>query len=485
MNKILKYILYIIGTLVLVGLTAFFTWFYNPYSDTLRLDPSQVYGDTTGSQGYLITNASIVDVKAGKLIRGKDLLIRNGVIEGVLSSGLSDSLTHNYQVTDATGKFILPGLFDLHTHLNSGGLVAPEESTPTSVLEQFVRYGVTTILSVGPQGFDENQTVKLKEKKDRQQIISPELFATGNVLTAPGSHPVGTVLSDMLGKPADEIDLQTEAKGIILVTPDTDLNTIIQTKKNKELDGIKVIVESGPEQWYPKPRMSAKAIQKIVDSASRYNMPVFAHVTRYEEFSDAVHAGVDGIMHSVSNKVIEDSELLDIMKRDSIFYVPTFSMFNMPGYLSNPTLLDDPFLMDKASRRATRSLENWPIRTLIQSGWDLDYKKQLRIATENMKIMHQAGIPVVMGTDAGNPTIFPGYSAHLELEFMAQAGLSNADVLRAATIHSASVLGIDQHTGSIAEGKAANLMLLNENPLDDIRNTRSINRVMLEGYWIE
>jgi len=103
----------------------------------------------------------------------------------------------------------------------------------------------------------------------------------------------------------------------------------------------------------------------------------------------------------------------------------------------------------------------------------------------NISQFHEAGVPVMMGTDAGNPTIFPGYSAHQELEFMADAGMTPAEILQSATIIPARFLKIDSSMGSIAEGKVASLIMLDENPLENISNTQTLSRVMLEGYWIE
>lgn len=116
-------------------------------------------------------------------------------------------------------------------------------------------------------------------------------------------------------------------------------------------------------------------------------------------------------------------------------------------------------------------------------GGNAEAKKQRVLY--NFSQLHEAGVPVMMGTDAGNPTIFPGYSAHKELEFMADAGMSPAEILQSSTIIPARFLNMDETMGSIAEGKVASLIMLDENPLDDVSNTQTLTRVMLEGYWIE
>jgi len=112
-------------------------------------------------------------------------------------------------------------------------------------------------------------------------------------------------------------------------------------------------------------------------------------------------------------------------------------------------------------------------------------KTLLKISAITIGVIVLAGVPILMGSDAGNPSVIPGYSAHNELKFMAEQGMSNINVLRSATIEAAKFLGIEASHSSIEEGKSASFLMLDNNPLEDITNSRSINRVMLEGYWME
>lgn len=483
MSNFLKYTLFTAGTLIVIGVVGFFNWFYNPYEHTLHLNPESVYAEQKGQRGYLITNGRIIDVELGSVTDSRHLLVRKGTIEKIFAGSVPDSLKETYTVVDAGNKYIMPGLIDMHAHLNSGGLTPPDASTRLSALEQFLRYGVTTIFTLGGHGFNQDVTKDLILKEENNELIAPEIYAAGDILTAPGGYPIPLVPM-MTGLPAEEIDLNEQ--GIITVTSETDLDAILSKKEELGLNGVKIMVESGLAGMETVPRLSDDTVEKIVEAASRYNLPVFAHTSRQDDLKDAVEAGVDAIVHTVGDQKFSDMEpLFEKMKADSIYYIPTLSIAYMPQYIETAEILDDPFYVQYSSERTSRSLENWPVRMMISSSSGRSASEHKNIMLENFALLYEAGVPILMGADAGNPTVIPGYSAHMELEYMGREGMSAAEILRSATIAPARFLGADQTTGSIAEGKAASLIILNENPLEDIRNTRSIDRVMHEGYWIE
>jgi imidazolonepropionase-like amidohydrolase len=482
MKKVLKFIGVAAGILFLIGITGYFVWFHNSEEHILKLKASEVYSPEKGNS-YLITNANIIDVEAGSVLENQNLIIENGVFKQIFEGQVPDSLKASYKIVDAKNRYLMPGMIDMHTHLNSGGLVPPDESTRPMALEQFARYGVSTIFTLGGHGFNEEITAELKEKQRKHEIVAPMILATGNILTAPGGYPIPFV-SGMTGLSEDEIDL--DEQGIFTITDETDLDAIFSKKKKLGLNGVKVMVESGLGGASEEPRLSNKLTGKIVQKASQYNLPVFAHVTRIADLQDAVNAGVDVIVHTVEDELLTGAEpFLEKMIRDSIFYTPTLSVAYIFQYVGSAENLEDPFMMQYSSERTNRSLENWPVRQMMVSsyGIDLDLHKENNI--KNFTAMYKAGVTILMGSDAGNPSIIPGYSAHKELGFMAEAGMSNAEVLRSATIAPAKFLKMENTIGSIKEGKIANLLMLDKDPLDDVKNSRTIYKVMLEGYWLE
>ena len=487
MKKLLRIALVVIIGLFVLGFAAYRLWFYNPYHDALRLNPESIFSEGVSSDGLLIRNATLIDVVAGKAIPNTNLLIQGDSIAEVIY-GNELEVPASVEVYEAQNKFIMPGLIDVHVHLAmhwhliSGDFSSRDSLVSKAALEQFVRYGVTTVLTLGGGGANNEQVAELKRLERSNAIVAPLLFATGNLITAPGSHPITTIMR----LSADTDSARLHQAGVTVVAEDDDPSFIIANKKQLGLDGVKIIIESGPPPFYPNPRMSVKTAGKIIEHAAKYDLPVYAHTESYAEFADAVHLGVHGVMHSVLDTLIDDVNLIERMKQKGIYYVPTLSIFYGFQYLEKPERLEDNFLQAGISKRVLRGLEH-PLfrfgfgRTLSR----YDISEWLETSMLNLVRLHDAGVKVALGTDASTPFNFPGYGVHVEMELMARAGLSNADVLRIATINGAGFLGIEDKLGTLDAGKIANLLVLDKNPLTDIRNTRSIDRVILKGHIID
>lgn len=482
MKKVLKFIGVLLGVFFAIGIISYFVWFHNSEEHLLKLVASEVYS-LDKNKSYLITNANIIDVEAGIVLKKQNLIIQNGVFKQIFEGHLPDSLKTKYKIIDAENRYLMPGMIDMHAHLNSGGLIPPDETTRPMALEQFARYGVCTIFTLGGHGFNEEITAELKEKQQKHEIIAPMILATGQILTAPGGYPIPFV-SGMTGLSEDEINLNEQ--GILTITDETNLDAIFSKKKALGLNGVKVMMESGLGGASEEPRLSNQLAKKIIQKASQYKLPVFAHITRKADLEDAVNAGASVIVHTLEDELLKNNEpILEKMIRDSVSYTPTLSVAYLFEYVGSAEILDDSFMLQYSSERTNRSLENWPIRQMMVNSYGMDTDLHKENIIKNFTIMYEAGVNILMGSDAGNPSIIPGYSAHKELEFMAEAGMTNVEVLRASTIAPAKFLKMDDKIGSIKEGKNASFLMLDKNPLENIKNSRTIYKVMLEGYWIE
>ena len=461
-------------------------WFYNPHAFSLRLDPESAFQDAVSSNALLIRNATLVDVVEGTTVRNAHVHIRGDTIAEVVL-GEAPEIDANVKVYDAGNKYVMPGLIDVHVHLMMHpqpmhGKLGPKDALASELaLEQFVRYGVTTVLVLGGVGANDEQAAELKRRERANEIIAPLIYATGDLITAPGSHPITTIMR----LPADTDPVYLHHAGVTVIGPNNDPSSIIAKKKRLGLDGVKLMIEAGPPPWYPNPRMSRETASRIAKAAHRHDLPVYAHALSYSDFSDAIDVGVDGTMHSVTDTLIDDDALIERMKKDGIFYVPTFSQFYGFQSLDKPERMRDSYLQAGISQRTLRGLQHPLFRFFLGrtfrnqnvSGW-------LDTAMRNLRRLHREGVRIVLGTDSGTPFNFQGYSAHVEMELMALAGLDNVDVIRAATVNGAAFLQMTDKLGTIERGKVANLLVLAKNPLADIRHTRTIEEVILKGRII-
>lgn len=471
----------VVVLLAVLAAGAYAIWLYNPHNDRLVLDPSELFPPDHANRTLLLRDVKIVDLESGSVRPESQILIRGDSIVGI-TSGSSGRVVDAGQVIDGMGRWVMPGLIDLHVHLNTGGIAEREPDTVRFCLESFVRYGVTTVLWLGGFAGNDRQTAEAKKRQREHAIVSPILFGSGEIITIPGSHPISTLSQRRVGMTYE----QMRESGVVAYTPDRDLRAIVDRKRTLGLDGVKIVIEDGPEPWYPKPRMSRETAREIVEAASAAGLPVFAHISGVDEMSDAIESGVVGIMHSAHDRLIDDPGLVSRMLERKVTYVPNLGIAFAPNLALDPIRLQEPFLRNGVSARALRSLENPLFRAMFLGQMEeFDSRGVLDRQLANLARLNRQGVRIGMGSDTSNLFAFPGYSAHVELEQMAAAGMSPIEVLRAATVNGARLLGAPDRLGSVRVGGTANLLLLDANPLEDVQNVRRIHSVILQGAVID
>lgn len=424
----------------------------------------------------LITDATIVLPVENRVTEPRDILVSEGKIVEVAAAGsILPSLAAS--VIDAEGLYALAGLIDVHAHIGDGGRGAQSEVDRQGALGQFIRYGVTTIFAPGGGGGNDHQLASWKDRCAAGEFPCPGLYGSGALITAPGSHPIGTIWGF-----DDEADpARVYERGGVALAEDAPVGPLLDRKMAMGVDGIKIIVEDGIGPRYPMPRLSKAKIASIVDEAHSRGLQVFAHVSQPQHIADAVEGGVDGVMHS-SERPIPDV-VLDKMARQEIFYVATLSLYD--GFIDHAFGLfeQEPFALAGVSPRALASLEDEAWRNSPHDTQEeaLAFERALE---DNIRRVAEAGVPLALGTDTNNATVFPGYSAHEELALMVKAGLSPARALAAATAGGAAFLQKEKTLGRIATGYEADILLLAGNPLEDILLTRALHTVLDDGRLV-
>lgn len=367
---------------------------------------------------------------------------------------------------DLTGKYVIPGIINLHTHL--GNVVDlnqdPKNFTRenlTKNLKTYAAYGVTTVLSMGS---DQDLIYQMRAEQRAGRPSTTRIYTAGRGFTGKEGYP--TKAPGMRGVPYEPS------------TPEEAKRFVDELAANKP-DIVKIWVDDhlGKEQKIP-----IELSKAIVNAAKAKGLRVGAHMFYLDDAKKLVSAGAYGLAHSVRDKPV-DAELIALMKKNGAWQqAGTFTReASMFAYATAPDWLDDPFFSKHASPKAIATIKTPAYQQRVTADPEnMRYKEFLKTAQQNFKKLYDAGVKMGFGTDTGPPARFPGYFEHWEMKLMKDAGLTPMQILTIATKNSAEFLGAKE-LGTLEKGKWADMVVLGANPLDDIKNTRSIEAVYVAG----
>ena len=436
----------------------------------------------------LIVGGSVVDPSREGPPRQLDIAIDDGRIVAVgedLESRYSAAL--NMIVED---RFVIPGLADMHSHFGNG-ILPPGEDDSAQVLARHLYYGNTTILNLGSFQASPGRIDELRAAMEAGELEGPRLLAVGALITREGSHPTTTIYSPEVQEQIRTIVADAPSTGPIDLTP-LRATTLVRTPEDviQEVrrvaewgaDAIKITVESGPPAFGPLPRMTPEMIAAAVATARPFGIPVLCHVSMLPELEDCIAQGADGAVHGLTPDAPLPDGLEQRMVDAGFTLIPTASMFDAWVRLSSDTkLLDDWYLNETLGEREREWLGSTEM--IERMAWD-DPLPVERLGKHIARFSALGG-HIVAGTDAGNPYRFAGHSLHEELAFYVRHGMSPRDALATATIDAARLVGAEDEWGSIREGLAADLVILEGNPLEAIELTQSIHLVVRQGRIVD
>jgi imidazolonepropionase-like amidohydrolase len=417
----------------------------------------------------VIEGARIWDGSGKAPIQDGVLVITGDRIQAVGPRG-TVSAPAGARTVSGKGKVLIPGFINLHGHVGmTRGLKAGRENyTKENVLaqlKQYARYGVTTVLSLGTD-FEPMFEVRGAAKAD--EPVRATVFTAGRGFTGKNGYPA--VLPGNAGVPR-EVDTTDEAR------------RNVQELARQKVDMVKIWVD---DHWGHYSKIRPELYRAIIDEAHKHKLRVMAHLFYLEDAKGLVDAGLDGMAHSVRDREVDDA-LIKTLKAKKTFAIPTLVREESTFiYTEPPKFLDDPFFSKWVEPDIIRQLKDPAYGQRIKSDPDLSkYPGQLAMGQKNLKKLFDAGVRIAFGSDSGPPSRFQGFFEHRELELMVQAGLTPAQALQVATSGSAECFGIAQDFGTVQKGKRADLILLDADPLQDIRNTRKINKIWIGGREVD
>ncbi|HTX38624.1 MAG TPA: amidohydrolase family protein [Bryobacteraceae bacterium] len=467
------WVLAVLGPFLILGC-------YRSYSKEHLAQNEAMFRDLQRAGVFLIRNTRVF-VGDGTVMENASVLVRDGKIAGVYPGAGPDPESIRAEVVEGAGKTLLPGLIDVHVHLAATGGMSfsaadndPEQTMPHAAAALLYN-GVTEARSVG-DGLD--ASLKLRRETATGGKLGALLSVCGPMFTTERGH--GTEFLQNIPEP-----LRQTVQNQIVRTPKTPEEARRQVRQLKAagVDGIKAILEAGWGDGMLFDRLDLLLVRSVAEEARAQNLPLAVHTGDARDVTDAVDIGASSVEHGSWRDEIPDA-VLDRMALEGIYLDPTLGVaeayaqfFSGKGDMLSNSLVEQSV---KASvLKATRDF--------VASGKGVNadkaalFQSALEQGRNNLLRAWKAGVPLVVGTDAGNPLVFHGPSLHHELQLWVAAGIPPEVVLEAATRNAAKLLRASNRYGTIRPGLDANLLLVDGNPLQDISATERISLVVFEG----
>lgn len=429
------------------------------------------------------THVAVIDATGKPELPDRTVVISKGHITAIGETG-KIRVPLDADVVDARGKFLIPGLWDMHVHWYD-----------KDYLPLFVANGVTGIRLMW--GSDEHH--RWREQIEKGELVGPQMVIASAIIDGPKPFWPGSV----------SVASETEARQAVLKSK-ADGADFIKVYSYLPRDAYFAIANQSKQSGIPfvghvpmtvSALEASEAGQKSIEHLTGVLQACSRHEDlllnkAQEEFANRIADPNPATFKGAKSLLAQEGDLLDnydpekaqklfsTLRKNGTWQVPTLTVLRAYAYLNDPSFTQDPRM--KYMPRSVRASWNPKDNPVMKDTSPQEIAFRKRAFGKELVVvgaMDRAGVPILAGTDVLNPYCFPGFSLHDELELLVKAGLPPIAALQAATLNPARFFGREREMGTIEQGKTADLVLLDADPLSDIENTTKINAVVLGGKF--
>jgi imidazolonepropionase-like amidohydrolase len=402
------------------------------------------------------------------------LLVQDGRIAAVGRRGEVKAPAGATRI-DLTGKTVMPTLNNVHIHIGYEGFTTwnVKNNTPQNIVDHLQReafYGVGVVMTAGDQPSDRAIQFQKDQRAGKFPPAARFFFSAG--MAPPGGGPDSLLIQGTTPlKAVHEVTTGEEARGAIRKIADL------------KIPHVKIWLDDRDAKRGSMQKMSPEVYGAVIDEAHKHGLLVHAHATSLADQKAVVKAGVDVVVHTVGGEKIDD-EYVAILKEKKPYYAPVMGLGDPPE-VCEP---NNQFVEQSLPAQAIADIREG--RNAFKMPGCAGYpnpnmERREGILKYNFPKMIESGARLVLATDAGVlPKYSFGFAEHHEMGMYVRLGLTPAQVIVASTSRPVELLRIND-TGTLATGKRADLLVLDANPLENIRNTRQINSVYLNGTKLD
>jgi imidazolonepropionase-like amidohydrolase len=370
--------------------------------------------------------------------------------------------------------------------MTRGTSFGSQNYSPESVqtdLQRYMYYGVGAVAVLGTDIGDAAFDIRSQQQAGGLPATA-RVFTAGRGITARNGFPSSR--SDMADVPI-QVGTEDEARQAVRDLAAQNVDFVkIWVDDNRQVSGQMFSGGRLVSTFASDPKLSPALYGAVIDEAHQNNIRVVAHVRNLADGKGLIAAGVDGLVHSIRDRAV-DQAFIDAMLENDVFYTPTLAGHEAEFiYSDEPEWLSESFLRESVSGAVISRLRSPAVVAGFRDNLNGDLRRQeFETAMDNFKTLYDAGVRIGMGSDSGAADKFPGFTDHHELELMVAAGLTPMQAIEVGAMNSAAILGVDDEIGTLEIGKRGNFTIVPGDPTVDIRATRNIAGVFVDGVQLD